>query len=170
MLERYFYEYSTLAENIRLLLTGSEIAHPFKSNSKYPISFESFDSFVEEESTRAKAQLKRNVIVPATLLHFAQNSFMGIPSKYRIAVMEDFPANVYTFKGDSTSIDSMDGSALVHPVMAILENFSLQDNAVGLNKKPIGHGINSKYGNGQLLKFATFGINHLKILRISSLD
>lgn len=160
MLERYFYEYSTLAENIRLLLTGSEIAHPFKSNSNYPINFESFDSFVEEESTRAKAQLKRNVIVPATLLHFAQNSFMGIPSKYRIAVMEDFPANVYTFKGDSTSIDSMDGSALVHPVMAILENFSLQDNAVGLNKKPIGHGINSKYGNGQLLKFATFGIDN----------
>lgn len=170
LLELYFYEYSTIAENLRLLLTGAETAHPFKSKSSYDISPSNFDAFQKEESARAKAQLKRNVIVPATLNYFMQESFLGIPSEYRIAVMSDFPAEVYNFQGDKSSIDSMDGSALVHPVISILENLSLQDYSVGSNKKPIGHALHSDYGNADLLKFATFGIDNEWIRRSNLSD
>jgi hypothetical protein len=163
MLEQYFYEYSTLAENLRLLLTGAESGHPFKKDDTYSITDASYKAFEKEEAVRANAQLKRNVIIPATLQHFMQKSILGIPSEYRLAVMADFPAKVFNFKGESAEVDSMDGSALVNPFIAVLENLSLQDSAVGMDKKTIGHDINSRYGVANLLKFATFAMYNERI-------
>lgn len=70
--------------------------------------------------------------------------------------MSDVAAFVYNFKGETSTVDAHDGSAFCNPIMSYLENFSLQDSAVGDDKKPIGHDFNGDYGTASLLKFATF--------------
>jgi hypothetical protein len=43
----------------------------------------------EVESAGQGAQLKRNVIIPATMRYYTQNSLRGIPSTMRLAIMDD---------------------------------------------------------------------------------
>lgn len=111
------------------------------------------------------AQLKRNVIIPATMRHYLQNQIGGVPSRMRIAVIDDIQAVVQNFDGSgcydrgsktygSQTIDAHDGFAFINPIMSILENNSLQDNEVGDMKKNILHGYDHKYGVAVLLKYA----------------
>lgn len=163
LLKRYFLTDYLLSENLRLITTGSAIAHPNKSAYLDPDTDTKVNPLSElgiemELSSRELAQLKRNVIIPGTLKYFQQNTFSGIPPKYKLAVMQDVGAEVYNFKGKSEKIDAHDGSAWVNPVMSILENLSLQDASVGDDKKPIGHSYKSDYGTAVLLKFATFSM------------
>lgn len=153
VLERYFLADFLTSENLRLITTGSSIAHPNKSKSNNPLSQEGIEL---EQSSRELAELKRNVIIPGTLQYLQQNSLLGIPRTYRLAIISDVGASVYNFKGEQATIDAHDGSAWCNPIMSYLENFSLQDSAVGDDKKPIGHDYNGKYGTAALLKFATF--------------
>ena len=155
ILERYFLADFLTSENLRLVTTGSSIAHPNKA--KYgKLAPTSFNGIELEQSSRELAELKRNVILPGTLQYFQQNSLLGIPKNYKLAVMSDVEAFVYNFKGETAGIDAHDGSAFCNPIMSYLENLSLQDSAVGDDKKPIGHDYNGKYGTAALLKFATF--------------
>lgn len=110
------------------------------------------------------AQLKRNVIIPATMRHYLQNQIDGVPSRMRIAVIDDVQAVVQNFDGSgcqnsdgtytSQTIDAHDGFAFINPIMSVLENRSLQDNEVGDMKKNILHGYDHKYGVAVLLKYA----------------
>ena len=93
----------------------------------------------EVESAGQGAQLKRNVIIPATMRYYTQNSLRGIPSTMRIAVMDDIQASVFNFTGVDGSVDAHDGAAYINPITSILENWSLQENEVGTVKKPIWH-------------------------------
>lgn len=155
ILERYFLADFLTSENLRLVTTGSSIAHPNKA--KYgKVNPASFNGIELEQSSRELAELKRNVIIPGTLQYFQQNSLLGIPKTYRLAIMSDVAAFVYNFKGETSTVDAHDGSAFCNPIMSYLENFSLQDSAVGDDKKPIGHDFNGDYGTASLLKFATF--------------
>ena len=155
ILERYFLADFLTSENLRLVTTGSSIAHPNKA--KYgEVNPTSFNGIELEQSSRELAELKRNVIIPGTLQYFQQNSLLGIPRTYRLAIMSDVAAFVYNFKGETSAVDAHDGSAFCNPIMSYLENFSLQDSAVGEDKKPIGHDFNGDYGTASLLKFATF--------------
>jgi len=43
----------------------------------------------EVESTGQGAQLKRNVIIPATMRYYTQNSLRGIGKTMRLAIMND---------------------------------------------------------------------------------
>jgi len=43
----------------------------------------------EVESAGQGAQLKRNVIIPATMRYYTQNSLRGIPRTMRLAIMND---------------------------------------------------------------------------------
>lgn len=106
------------------------------------------------ESAAQNAQLKRNVIIPATLRYYLQNTLNGITSTMKVAVIKDFPAEVFNFDGISSSIDAHDGGALEDPFTSMLENLSLQDNEVGTIKKPIWHHYDHRYGTAFLAKYA----------------
>ena len=107
-------------------------------------------------NTAQGTQFKRNVIIPATLQYCRQNAFDGIPEKIRCAVIRDVKAPVYNYRGDKKgSIDAADGSARITPFQSILENKSLDSQAVGFIKKPIWHAYDSESGTAFLAKFAT---------------
>ena len=81
ILERYFLADFLTSENLRLVTTGSSIAHPNKA--KYGnVKATSVNGTELEHSSREMGQLKRNVIDPATLQYFHQNSLLGITSTY----------------------------------------------------------------------------------------
>lgn len=111
------------------------------------------------------AQLKRNVIAPATMHPYLQNQINGVPPKMRIAVIDDVQAPVQNFDGSSCYdkktkkyatqyVDAHDGFAYINPIISILENYSLQDNEVGDMKKNILHGYDHRTGCAILLKYA----------------
>lgn len=63
------------------------------------------------ENISQGTQLKRNVIVPATM-HYMHNDLMeGVAKKIKVAIIHDMPAKVFNFSGEGDKIDSMDGSA-----------------------------------------------------------
>ena len=103
-------------------------------------------------------QLKRNVIIPATLQYMQQGNLNGIPAKLKVAVIKDTKAKIWNFRGDRATEDAHDGSAYINPFISILENKSLQDQEVGVDKKPIWHHFNPTTMSATLLKFATFTI------------
>lgn len=108
----------------------------------------------ELESLAQNAQLKRNVIIPATLRYYLQDTLNGITNTMKVAVINDIPAEVFNFDGLSGKIDAHDGAALEDPFSSMLENLSLQDNEVGTIKKPIWHHYNHRYGTAYLAKYA----------------
>jgi len=114
----------------------------------------------EVESAGQGAQLKRNVIIPATMRYYTQNSLRGIPRTMRLAIMNDIQADVFNFTGDDGTIDSHDGAAYINPITSILENWSLQENEVGTVKKPIWHYYDKEHMTSSLVKFAAHTITN----------
>lgn len=108
-------------------------------------------------------QLKRNVIVPATMQLVQQKVLNGIAENIKVAVLDDIKAFVNTFNGKSDDEDAHDGSALINPFFSQLENNSLQDQAPYLDKKPIWHHYDKFLGTATLLKYATFTITNLRM-------
>ena len=116
-----------------------------------------FDAAIlKVEAVGQGTQLKRNVIIPATLQYEQQNILNGIPARMKVAVISDTGASVFNFRGDNTGVDAHDGSAYINPFVSILENKALQDQEVGVDKKPIWHSYNPRLMSATLLKFATF--------------
>lgn len=116
---------------------------------------EIYDSHIYTlESQAQNAQLKRNVIIPATLRYYLQNTLNGVTNTLKLAVTNDIPAEVFNFDGISNTIDAHDGAALEEPFTSRLENLSLQDNEVGTIKKPIWHHYDHRYGTAFLAKYA----------------
>lgn len=217
----YFNAYSVVAPNLRLTLTGSDLAHPLKKTAafgaksgnsyvynkmkaagitatelgfgKNPVEAEiaaqnadivTLGEHVSKSSNKKAqqifdtemialssiagtegAQLKRNVIIPATLQYVQQGAINSLPRKVKVAVISDIKAFVNTFMGDTGAVDSQDGSALINPFFSILENLGLQDQATGIDKKPIWHHYNHSLGTATLLKFATFTMTNLRMMQ-----
>lgn len=113
-------------------------------------------AILKTEAVAQGTQLKRNVIIPATLQYEQQNALNGISSKMKVAVIDDTQAKIFNFRGDNTEEDAHDGAAYISPLISILENLALQDQEVGVDKKPIWHSFNPKLMSATLLKFATF--------------
>lgn len=115
------------------------------------------------ENNLQLTQLKRNVIIPATLQYDQQRVLNGIPKKMKVAIIKDTKAQMFNFRGETSDSDVHDGSAFQLGVTSILENGSLQDQEVGTDKKPIWHSYNSRLGFSTLLKFATFAMTNERI-------
>lgn len=116
------------------------------------------------ENMAQGTQLKRNVIIPATL-HYMHNDLLnGVAKKIKVAIIKDMPAYVFNFQGDNDKIDSMDGSAVVTAEQSILENLSLGSQEVGADKKPIWHHYDQSTGTAALMKFAAYEINNERML------
>lgn len=112
------------------------------------------------ENYAQSTQLKRNVIIPATL-HYVHNYGLNhVTKKIKVAVIEDMPCEVFNFKGDQTTNDAMDGSAYTTMEESILENYSLGSQEVGEDKKPIWHHYDHGSATASLMKFASYAINN----------
>lgn len=108
-------------------------------------------------------QLKRNVIVPATM-HYMHGDFInGVSKTIKVAVIKDVPAKVFNFDGKKDVIDSMDGSAFITAFQSILENKTLGSQEVGGDKKPIWHHYDQNSATAALMKFASFEINNARM-------
>lgn len=110
-------------------------------------------------------QLKRNVIVPATLHYVNTNERYGVSKYTKVAVINDIPAEVWSFTGQEAEIDAMDGSGFESPIASRFVNNSLGSQKVGSDKKPIGHSIDKMTNSATLFKFATFEINNERMRR-----
>lgn len=197
--EKFFFTDAVLANNLRLELTGTEIAHPSKAkidivselksvgidqttHSQYfttingkvssilndlttlknaaeenPLIKKVYDKVLTQiESLCQLTQLKRNVIIPATLNYTSNGLKNGVPEKVKVAVIEDMEAHIFNFRGDKDSEDAQDGSAYITPMQRILENKSLLDQETGVDRKPIWHHYNPNLGTASLVKFAAF--------------
>lgn len=108
------------------------------------------------EAVAQGTQFKRNVIIPATLQYVQQGALNGVPSKVKVSIIKDTDASTWNFRGDRSSIDAHDGSAWENPLASILLNKSLQDQEVGVDKKPIWHHFDPRTNSATLLKYATF--------------
>lgn len=109
------------------------------------------------ESVAQGAQLKRNVIIPATLQLLSLGTTTGVKNKTKVAVIEDTQSEAYNFRGEVNSgLDSRDGSAEMDLFQYILENKSLDNQEVGVDRKPIWHHFNPNLGTASLVKFAAF--------------
>lgn len=164
LLETYFLMDCFLSNEFNSCILGEVYAHPSK-NKTYSDNFEEYAEW--SEASRLIAQIKRSVIPGATVHPYQQHVLdhnhvdIGVPEQIRIAVMKDMPANVFTLLGDhSEKLDSMDGSGLSSPYMAIMENNSLIDAKVGWNKKSIMADLSSKYGDPVLLKWAVYALTN----------
>ena len=114
------------------------------------------------EAVAQGTQFKRNVIIPATLQYEQMGALNGIPFKLKVAIIKDTKASTWNFRGDNNKggLDAHDGSAWINPFVSILENKALQDQEVGVDKKPIWHHFNPNTNSATLLKFATFTITN----------
>lgn len=120
---------------------------------------------IAEESSRYLAQNKRNSDLTAQIYSFQPNQIDGIPTHYNIATYRDIRFNLYTINGEVDSAKPLDGSTIVHPMVVHWENASLDENKVGIDKKPYFHFYNYETGTGGNIKTAGFAITNDLIKR-----
>lgn len=141
------------------LLTPGENIETLKAVNAQKASYNYINRLYKDliyrvESAAQMAQLKRNVIIPATMQYYLQDCFNGIGKTMRVAVINDLKAEVFNFSGEVSAVDAHDGSGLLNNLTSILENNSLQDQAVGTIKKPIWHHYDAKHMTSSLVKYA----------------
>lgn len=228
--EHFFYIEGLYSNNLRLLLTGSEINHPDKASfAKKPALGTLFDkvnsalndpeglksvlasegiSILNEQipnfvalwnqevkgvddvrelaltsypdlaaimkdiyfrtiipiiNTAQGTQFKRNVIATATQQHPIQGRIDGCASEVLGAVFMDEKAPVHNLR-ESDKIDACDGSARMSPIQVNLENNCLDEQKVGINRKPIWSAMTSDLTLFEA-KFAAFGITNSSMLQ-----
>ena len=117
--------------------------------------------FTHNEASREGNGFKRAVIVGATHHPFNFSSKYGVSKYLNVAVIQDLAGTVWNLAGlEKDDLDSMDGSGLSSPYQAILENWSLEDASVGLDKKTIFGDIDPLFGGQRLLKWAVYAITN----------
>ena len=120
-------------------------------------------------STSEGSQYKRNVIIPGSGIYYNLNSLSGIGATTKISYFDDPQSEVFNVAGArSDGEDAQDGSAQENPIMAILENCSLNADAVGYRyKKPIWYIYDDDMGCSRLIKYAVHTI-HNDVMRNSN--
>ena len=144
----------------KLVTSKEEVQENLKVIDAHFNTINALENIVDEliyklESAAQNAQLKRNVIIPATLRYYTQGALNGITRHMKVAVFNDTKANVFNFDGlQDDGLDAHDGAAFEDPFTSMLENLSLQDNEVGTIKKPIWHHYDHAKGTAFLGKYA----------------
>lgn len=159
--ETYMMTDGLLSTQYNSLLIGEVWAHPNKN--KEGINKDgtlSDDYYTFSEANRLVSQNKRATIFGATVHSFFQGLQNGVSERIKVATLGDIPGEVWTITGDQDEIDSMDGSGLSSIYEAILENNSLLDAAVALDKKTIMHTMDAITGMQQQLKWAVYAITN----------
>ena len=147
VLQAYFYSDILLSNSFNEIIFGRTFFHPNKSGAKPNDA----DYLTRSEASRLSASYKRTVIAGGTTHSFYPAKY-GISSNIRFAVVKDLGASVFNMMGVTDKVDSMDGSGLSSPYQAYMENMSLYDAKVGMDKKTIFGDNDSRYGTPTLLK------------------
>lgn len=155
VLQAYFYSDILLSNSFNEIIFGRTFFHPNKSGAKPNDA----DYLTRSEASRLSASYKRTVIAGGTTHSFYPAKY-GISSNIRFAVVKDLGASVFNMMGVTDKVDSMDGSGLSSPYQAYMENMSLYDAKVGMDKKTIFGDNDSRYGTPTLLKWAVFAITN----------
>lgn len=117
---------------------------------------------------RVGAQVKRNVVNTGGKQLYDTSNVNGASRTCRIAVFDDQENTVFNTMGKVDSQPGYDGGTFTCGVQSILENISLGNAKVGINKKPLFHGIN-EFGQGIIIKTAGFDVNNNMIRRSEEL-
>lgn len=147
VLQAYFYSDILLSNSFNEIIFGRTFFHPNKSGADPNDA----DYLTKSEASRLSASYKRTVIAGGTTHSFYPAKY-GISSNIRFAVIKDLGASVFNMMGVTDKVDSMDGSGLSSPYQAYMENMSLYDAKVGMDKKTIFGDNDSRYGTPTLLK------------------
>ena len=149
-------------EMYTLSSVGSYLNHPFTKSGN--------ENIREMEASAMGARVKRNVSFTATKHQDLLNSLNGVSSKINICVVKDIDDEVYNLIADGVKSNgqkfsiprqlSNDGATFVDPSMSYLENNSLQNEAVGTDKKQFGHMLDPESGTGFILKTAGFALTN----------
>lgn len=162
VLSAYFYTSMLLNNDYSEIIFGRSFMHPMKDKpTKDELDFKAQynywpESYYERmEANRLLASFKRTVIAGATTHTFYPSKY-GVDPTLRFAVVKDLKANVFSMVGEDTDTKALDGSGLSSPIQSYLENMSLYDAKVGMDKKTIFGDTEGKYGTPTLLKWAVF--------------
>lgn len=155
VLQAYFYSDILLSNSFNEIIFGRTFFHPNKSGADPNDA----DYLTKSEASRLSASYKRTVIAGGTTHSFYPAKY-GISSNIKFAVVKDLGASVFNMMGVTDKVDSMDGSGLSSPYQAYMENMSLYDAKVGMDKKTIFGDNDSRYGAPTLLKWAVFAITN----------
>lgn len=157
--DAYYYIEQLLTNEFNSLEIGEIWAHPNKNKDT-----ENYEKY--SIANRLANQIKRSVIFGSTIHPFAQNIkdqngyFTGVTDQLEIAIIDDEAGDIYTINGVSSTVDSQDGSGHCTALEAYLENQSLVDAAVGVNKKTIVHDVDPETGVPLLLKWAVYALTN----------
>lgn len=121
------------------------------------------EGILAEEAARFLAQHKRNVSYTAAMHAFQLATIKGIPSECNIAAIEDITAPVYTISGDKGDHAPFDGATFTNPFMVYYENYSLEGDKAGTDKKIFVHFYDEATGTGGIIKTAGFGLTNDRI-------
>ena len=122
-----------------------------------------FKSIIPIINVAQGTQFKRNVVATATQQHPIQGRIDGCASEVLGAVIMDEKAPVGNLR-ESDKIDACDGSARMSPIQVNLENNCLDEQKVGINRKPIWSAMTSDLTLFEA-KFAAFGITNSSMLQ-----
>ena len=148
----YFIANNLLEGQYNRMMIGDYYLHDNKSKT---------GTIDAASASRYVSQIKRMVIYGATTHTYAQGLKDGVPKKVKVACIEDLQSAVQNIVGDTSSMDSCDGSGLTNPYYSRMENRSLLDAGVGDVKKTIMHDIGTN-GVPKLLKWAEYAITNRK--------
>ena len=173
LLRKYFYLDNLLSANLRMPLTGYNYSHPDKSRvgNIDTLCSRLLDGDINAQSDiqhidniASSTQFKRNVIIPATLNYVTQGNPKGVLPRVKVAFIEDLRSEVFGPQGEvKSNLEANDGSSFTTVEQAILENNSLQDQAVGLDKKTIWHHMYDEFGCSALMKHASYALSNARM-------
>lgn len=141
---------------------GSFINHPCKAFLK------GADVHVQMVSAEANiAQVKRNVMEASPVHQLHTEALNGMGYKLHIAIVDDLYNEGFNVSGvyDDKAMTTTDGITFTNGAFAILENNSLQSEAVGIDKKDFGTYYNPKTGLGFVLKTSGDAVTNERIRR-----
>lgn len=125
---------------------------------------EIYDNYISlVANSRQTAQSKRNITIPATIDPYNSSGITGITKTINIACIQDLTGEVFDLKGNKASQKVHDGSVIASAFFGVLQNNSLQDNAVASIQKSLLHDIDPLTGTSTLLKCAVFALTNEKI-------
>jgi len=166
VLQAYFYGDVFCSTNYSDVMFGKTFYHA----TKYKPTQEEIDAknktgqwpdsyYIHNEASRLVTSFKRTVGGGATVHAFYPTRF-GVASHVKVAVIEDMQGDVFNMLGDATQVDALDGSGYSSPIQANLENQSLFDAKVGMDKKTIFEDTDAATGAPTLLKWAVYALTN----------
>ena len=145
---------SVISEQFKYATVGTSVNHAAKG------------SFKENEihlmnAARINTQTKRSSALTATMDQLTLQSLNGVPSKVKVAVLDEILDTQSNLSGDiNDEVNVHDGATYGSPFFAYLVNNSLGEAAAGLTLKIYAQSYKPELGIGQNLKTALFSLRN----------